>query len=512
MGKGGDRNDVATKQGKKAPLEITPSQLKEHRTPDNAWMSIGKKVRRRFCRALVFWSSLAAARTLTLADVAQVYDVSNWHDHPGGSVLFTHAGDDMTDVFTMFHPPDASDWLEQFYVGELVEGKEEVAALTEEEEKAKAEQRDFEKAYRNLRGKMKAAGLFKLSPGFYVYKFVSQFVLVAAAAFFASQPNTLSFWAGAVCLAIFWEQAGWLAHDVCHNQLAQKNGQPFSYWNKALGLMAGNLFQGFSCKWWKDKHNRHHAVPNVHGVESGELNADPDIDTMPLLAWSNKMAALAKESKSGRFMVSIQKFTYLPLLAVARLSWLHQSVIFAWRLDDGMFANATANDNLKKSQEAALKGTEQRLEQGLLVLHHVWVALLCSQRPTLASALAFWFTAQAICGLVLFGITSLGHNGLPVYEANERPDYWKLQVTTTRNISGNAFVHWLCGGLEYQVDHHLFPTMPRHHLPAAHELIVSFCKEHGIKYNEASLLKGTMDVIEHLDVVATEFMTEFPAM
>lgn len=48
---------------------------------------------------------------------------------------------------------------------------------------------------------------------------------------------------------------------------------------RAVSYVFGNLFQGFSVAWWKNKHNTHHAVPNVHG-------ADPDIDTMPLLAWS----------------------------------------------------------------------------------------------------------------------------------------------------------------------------------------------------------------------------------
>jgi fatty acid desaturase len=173
---------------------------------------------------------------------------------------------------------------------------------------------------------------------------------------------------------------------------------------------------------------------------------------------------------------------------------------------------AFSSQALKQVQGVFLSGTQRRLEQALLIAHHAWVFALCSQRPTVASALGFYFLAQAVCGLILFAVTSLGHNGLPVYDANARPDYWKLQITTTRNISGNWFVHWLCGGLEYQVDHHLFPMMPRHSLPKAHVLIVAFCAEHGIKYNEADLFTGTMDIIKHLDVVATDFLTEFPAM
>mmetsp|Transcript_7262 Transcript_7262/g.20935 ORF Transcript_7262/g.20935 Transcript_7262/m.20935 type:complete len:493 (+) Transcript_7262:36-1514(+) len=492
MGKGGQQimAQPGVAEGSKgrdpseAPRQVTHAELRKHNRFSDAWMTIGTKV----------------------------YDVSNWSEHPGGSVIFTHAGEDMTDVFNLFHPPSARGLLDKFYIGELVEDSAAPAPTAEEKARAEA-QTKFEQAYRNLRSKMITAGLFKLSYGFYVYKFLSQFVLLGVAAACARQPGFLPFVVGAVFLALFWEQAGWLAHDVCHNQLCEmKNGRAMSSWNHALGLMAGNVFQGFSVTWWKDKHNRHHAVPNVHGAGDA-LNADPDIDTMPLLAWSLKMAELAKSSSKGRFMISIQKFTYLPLLCFARLAWLQNSIQFVWNIkSDGIFDNATKSEDLLKVQSEVLTGFDKVLEQVLIIFHHLWVAVLCAQRGSLGGAVAFWLLAQAICGFVLFSITSLGHNGLPVYEANDKPDYWKLQVTTTRNITGNAFVHWLCGGLEYQVDHHLFPMMPRHSLPKAHELIVSFCKEHGIKYNEASYWKGTWDVLNHLDSVAHEFVAEFPAM
>lgn len=225
------------------------------------------------------------------------------------------------------------------------------------------------------------------------------------------------------------------------------------------------------------------------------------------------MGEVGKDNETSRWLISIQKWTYLPLLLFARLSWLQQGIQFAWNIkEDGIFNNSTKNDDLAAVQEASLTGVYKRLEQACLILHHIGVMYICSLRPTFLGGFALWMLAQNICGMILFAVTSLGHNGLPVYEADERPDYWKLQVTTTRNITGNAFVHWLCGGLEYQVDHHLFPMMPRHSLPQAHELIVAFCKEHDVKYNEADLFHGTMDIIKHLDVVAKEFLVEFPAM
>jgi cytochrome b involved in lipid metabolism len=93
----------------------------------------------------------------------QVYDISNWADHPGGSVIFTHAGDDMTDAFNLFHPPAARAALDQFYIGEIDDKAAKAKPLTKAEVAAKDEQRKFELAYRDLRGKMIAAGLFKLN-------------------------------------------------------------------------------------------------------------------------------------------------------------------------------------------------------------------------------------------------------------------------------------------------------------------------------------------------------------
>ena len=86
------------------------------------------------------------------------------------------------------------------------------------------------------------------------------------------------------------------------------------------------------------------------------------------------------------------------------------------------------------------------------------------------------------------------------------------QVTTTRNVTSNIFVDWFCGGLQYQVDHHLFPMIPRHNLGKVHKLVESFCKEHGVSYHEANMWNGTLEVLNHLSDVSKEFVEHFPAM
>jgi hypothetical protein len=103
---------------------------------------------------------------------------------------------------------------------------------------------------------------------------------------------------------------------------------------------------------------------------------------------------------------------------------------------------------------------------------------------------------------------------MAVYDAETRPDFWSLQVTTTRNITGGHgipqwFVDWFCGGLQYQVDHHLFPMIPRHNLKKTHDLVESFCKEWKVGYHEADMIDGTYEVLNCLDKVAMEFVVDF---
>merc|ERR1712071_743010 len=158
-----------------------------------------------------------------------------------------------------------------------------------------------------------------------------------------------------------------------------------------------------------------------------------------------------------------------------------------------------------------------------IFFHYVWMIALCSGfgRFSGAYSLAYFFTATCSCGLFLALVFGLGHNGMATYDAETRPDFWKLQVTTTRNITGGHgipqfFVDWFCGGLQYQVDHHLFPMIPRHNLKKTHDLVESFCKEWGVTYHEADLYDGTIEVLQHLSKVSDEFLVdmvkEFPAM
>jgi acyl-lipid Delta6-acetylenase / acyl-lipid (9-3)-desaturase len=469
MGKGGEA------PREKAP-KFTWQEVQQHRTPEDAWVVYHSKV----------------------------YDVSSWYEHPGGAVIFTHAGDDMTDIFAAFHAAGSHHMMKQFYLGDLI--------LESNTDKS-AQQISFEKGYRDLRAKLVLMGMFKANKLFYAYKSLSNIALWSLSAFImytADVNNYAQHILSALVMGLFFQQCGWLAHDYLHHQVF-KNRRYGDY----LGLFFGNLTQGFSIQWWKNKHNGHHAVPNLHNSTAVSQDGDPDIDTMPLLAWSLKQAqsfrelqADGKDSAFVKFMIRHQALFYFPILLLARLSWLNESIKASFGL-----GASTANAAL----EFKAKGLQYPfLEKFLLVVHYSWTYMICSGfgRFSLGYSLVMFLTMSAACGFFLAIVFGLGHNGMATYDADARPDFWKLQVTTTRNIIGGhgipqAFVDWFCGGLQYQVDHHLFPTLPRHNLKKCHALVKSFCKEWGVQYHEADLVDGNVEVIKHLSDVSNQFLIDF---
>merc|ERR1719454_998415 len=207
-------------------------------------------------------------------------------------------------------------------------------------------------------------------------------------------------------------------------------------------------------------------------------------------------------------VVAPQNIMYFPLLALARVVWLQQSVAYVLNLDE------TAGRGVKGAPGELKPVPHEKLELAGLALHYVWYFAIASLLPNWREVLVYVLVSNVSCGLSLALVFGLGHNGMAVYDARNRPDYWKLQVTTTRNISHDRFglVHWFCGGLDYQVEHHLFPTVPRHHLKKVNELTMAFCAARGVTYHEAGLIAGTVEVLKHLKDIAEEFVSEFPAM
>jgi fatty acid desaturase len=101
-------------------------------------------------------------------------------------------------------------------------------------------------------------------------------------------------------------------------------------------------------------------------------------------------------------------------------------------------------------------------------------------------------------GLYLGCCFAPNHKGMPILEEGKEPDYLRRQVLTSRNVRGSRVVDFLMGGLNYQIEHHLFPSMPRPSLRRAQPLVRAFCAERGVSYSESSVVGSYGEALRHL--------------
>jgi fatty acid desaturase len=270
----------------------------------------------------------------------------------------------------------------------------------------------------------------------------------------------------AAFLGVVFTQIGFLGHDVGHRQVFRTRQAAY-----ACGLLLGNLLIGLSYGWWLDKHNRHHAHPN-------DLDRDPDVAAGALVF----DAAQARGRRGlGRLLTSAQAYLFFPMLMLEGLN-LH-------------VASARA---LRSGSVPA-----RWLEGSLLVGHAVaYVGAVLIVLP-LWQALAFVAVQQATFGLYMGLAFAPNHKGMPMERPGDNWDYLRRQVITSRNVKRGPVVDRLLGGLNYQIEHHLFPSVPSPSLRRVQPLVRAFCAERAVPYVECGIGQSYAQALRHLDTVGS---------
>jgi fatty acid desaturase len=327
--------------------------------------------------------------------------------------------------------------------------------------------------YSELSRQVKEAGLLRRRPGYYTWSItLTTLALLAGWAAFVLIGNSWWTLAVAVFLAVMFTQVGFLGHDAGHRQIFASRRASY-----VTGLLLGNLGIGLSYGWWVAKHSRHHANPNTEGE-------DPDIATGALAFTS---AQVASSSAMARRVYRCQAYLFFPMLLLEALH-LHVASLRA-------LARPTAG--------ARYRG----LEITLLVAHiaaYLTVVLLVLGP---VKAIAFIAIQQGLFGLYLGCSFAPNHKGMRVLSAAEKLDYLRRQVLTSRNVRGGVLTDFALGGLNYQIEHHLFPSMPRPSLRRSQPLIRAFCEQHGVTYSQTGLPDSFAQVLRHLNRVGMSSAT-----
>jgi fatty acid desaturase len=118
-------------------------------------------------------------------------------------------------------------------------------------------------------------------------------------------------------------------------------------------------------------------------------------------------------------------------------------------------------------------------------------------------AVVFIIVQQGLFGLYLGCSFAPNHKGMPILDAADRSDFLRRQVLTSRNVRGGWLTDFALGGLNYQIEHHLFPSMPRPNLRRSQTLIEAFCRQHDLTYCQASLSGSYGQAMRHLNAVGS---------
>nr|ADA60231.1 delta-6 desaturase [Ribes nigrum] len=419
---------------------ITVEELKEHNKSEDLWISIQGKV----------------------------YNVTLWKkEHPGGdSSLLNLGGQDVTDAFIAYHPSTAWQYLDKFFTGYYL--KDFIVS-------------DVSKDYRKLAYEFTKMGLFEKKGHGVLYSFCLGAFLFAVCVYglLYSESVFVHLCCGGI-LGLLWIQSGYAGHDSGHYQTMSS---PF-YTNLAQ-IFTGNCLSGISMAWWKWTHNAHHIAVN-------SIDHDPDLQYMPFFVLSPKLFNSITSRFYGRklefdafarFVVSYQHWTFYPVMIFARFYMFVPT--FFMLLSKRKVPNRALN----------IVG---------IIVFWIWFPLLISGLPN--------WTERMMFVLVSFTVTSIQHITfcLNHYSADNymgHPtgnDWFEKQTSGTLDISCPSWMDWFHGGLQFQLEHHLFPRLPRCQLRKVSPFVKELCKKHNLPYRSLSFFEANVATIKALRTAALQ--------
>ncbi len=351
--------------------------------------------------------------------------------------------------------------LSQAHIGALkLRAQKAVASMTSLDTPTTANSLD----YGELSQQIRDAGLLRRRYGYYAVK-ISLNVLVFAGGWVAFVQVGDSWWQLflAVFFAVMFGQLSFIGHDAGHKQIF-RTGRA----NDVVGFWHGGMV-GLSYTSWMAQHTRHHANPNHE-------DDDPDIH-IPAIAFTTDQAA----ARHGffRWMAKYQAILFFPLLLLEGFS-LHIASVKA------LFS----------------KNLRSRKVEICLVIGH-FAAYLTAVFLVLSplTGVIFILVHQCLWGLYMGCSFAPGHKGMPTIPTGQTLDFLRKQVLTSRNVRGGRWVDFTLGALNYQVEHHLFPSMPRPNLRHAQPIVHAFCAQKDIEYTQCGWPATYGHVLRHLHAV-----------
>ena len=294
---------------------------------------------------------------------------------------------------------------------------------------------------------------------------------------------------GSALVGVFWQQLAGIGHDLGHSGVTHN-----FYKDHLIGSLLSSVM-GLSVGWWKSDHNTHHVVCNA-------IEHDPNIQLMPVLSITYKCFQAAKfwdsyhrkwvgMDDAAHLLVSYQHLFFYPLMALARWNLYVQGLIYLIMQHD--------TTHYRKTELAGIG------------VYFAWVFAVALSMPTWPQAVAWMFMSHGVAGILHVQIV-LSHWSMHSYKGrayNTADDEWYITtMRTTMNVKTPPLLDWVHIGLQFQVEHHLFPRLPRHNLRIARDMVKEVVEKHfpagspeckrlfplGVAYHEPGFFEGNLEM------------------
>ncbi|CAF1305341.1 unnamed protein product [Adineta ricciae] len=400
----------------------------------------------------------------------RVYDVTKWLKHPGGQMVLNHyAGQDATEAFHALHPGInvVQKYLKPFYIGDVVTDEDHV----DDDQALKA---DFEK----LRQKAISKKLFQPSRFFFVLACIHILLLEIAAYFVIFRYGTgwIPYFLAVAFYAAAEAQCGWIQHDFGHLSVFKK-----SKWNHLLHQMYIGFTKGASADWWNHMHFQHHSKPNV-------IDKDPDTRVEPIFVLGDKIPIRAAHHNAKYGKALPYNFQNLYFFIAAPL------------LFPVYFQFMTIRHAIKRNKW---------MDLFWLSLFYIKFFTFMPMKVGLFGALKLLFIIRVFEGTWFVLVAQSNHVVMDVSHDDVKSSWFRMQLKATCNIEKSHFNDWFTGHLNFQIEHHLFPMMPRHNLYKIQPDVIELCHKYNLPYIVKPMGQAFADILTSLETSGKMWMETY---
>ncbi|XP_005090573.1 acyl-CoA (8-3)-desaturase isoform X1 [Aplysia californica] len=384
----------------------------------------------------------------------EVYNITSWaRRHPGGTKVIGHyAGQDATDAFKAFHNDlnFVKKYMKAIHIGTLKETQKEVKPIEED--------------FRQLRQTAEKMGLFKPSVLFFTLSMLHILFLdwAAWAVMYYFGTGWVPYLLSLIFITTVEAQVGYIQHDFGHLSVFKR-----SKWNHALHYFSLGFIKGASPAWWNHMHYQHHAKPNV-------MDKDPDVRLDALFVVGEHMPVEVAKNRKKSMPYNWQNYYFFLLGPPLLFPVYFQIMLFKF-----------------------IYSRKAYLDLLMVIIFFIKFFYLFVPLLGVGGSLIYYFSFRCLESHWFTWVAQSNHIPMEINHDEGLP-WLQLQLQATCNVSKSVFNDWFTGHLNFQIEHHLFPTMPRHNLYKIAPLVKSLCEKHNVSYVVKPLSTAFADIVRSL--------------